>query len=339
MKTKYIKLFVIFVLLFSLTGCTKYLKDVDNKVAKNEETGQNLPSNILCQPEDQKTKDTYYEIYDAYIKKYQEQLEKEEISQEEYDEQVSKLVDIDDLPKCSQFNILSGGYDGIWETIFVKPLAWLIINLDVIVKNCGLAVILTTLLLRLVTVTFSKKTALQSEKLKEAKPEIDKIEKKYKGKEDQQSLINKNQETLMVYKKYGINPMSGCLFALIQIPLFFAFYEALNRLPILFEEEFLTFQLGTTPLTAMMNGQIHYIIFPILVTLASYYSFKLNSTASMNGQQAESMKMMSNMSVMMIGFASFTLSCGIALYWITNSGFTIVQNLYVKRSKKNGTSK
>ncbi len=339
MKKKYLKLLVIFVMVFSLTGCTKYLKDADNKVAKNEETGQNLPSNILCQPEDQKTKDEYYKIYNDYVEKYKKELDDEKISQEEYDKKISKLVDINDLPKCSAFNITSGGYDGIWETIFVKPLAWLIINLDVILKNCGLAVIAATLLLRLVTITFSKKTALQSEKLKAAKPEIDKIEKKYKGKEDQQSLMNKSQETLLVYKKYGINPMSGCLFALIQIPLFFAFYEALNRLPILFEEEFLMFQLGTTPWTAMMRGEIIYIIFPILVTLASYYSFKLNSTATMNSEQAESMKMMSNMSVMMIGFASFTLSCGIALYWITNSGFTILQNLYVKRSKIDVKSK
>ena len=89
----------------------------------------------------------------------------------------------------------------------------------------------------------------------------------------------------------------------------------------------------------MMRGEIIYIIFPILVTLASYYSFKLNSTATMNSEQAESMKMMSNISVMMIGFASFTLSCGIALYWITNSGFTILQNLYVKRSKLDVKSK
>ena len=52
MKKKYAKILVIMIMVFSLTGCTKYLKDSENKVAKNEETGQNLPSNILCQPED-----------------------------------------------------------------------------------------------------------------------------------------------------------------------------------------------------------------------------------------------------------------------------------------------
>lgn len=339
MKKKYLQLLIIIVMVFSLTGCTKYLKDSENKPAENIETGQKLPSNVLCQPENKTTIDKYNEVYDGYVKKYQEQLEKEEISQEEYDKKVEKMLKIEELPKCSAFSITDGGYEGIWETIFVKPLAWLIIQLNKLLKNCGWAVIVTTLLLRLATATFSKKTALQSEKLKQAKPELDRIERKYKGKEDQQSLMNKSQETMLIYKKYQINPMSGCVFALIQIPLFFAFYEALSRLPILFEEEFAMFQLGTTPWTAMASGNLWYIVFPILVVLASYFSFKLNSTASMNEEQAQSMKMMSNMSVIMIGFASFTLSCGIALYWITNSLFTILQNLNVKRSKKHVTSK
>ena len=54
-----------------------------------------------------------------------------------------------------------------------------------------------------------------------------------------------------------------------------------------------------------------------------------------SGAQAKQMKMMTNISVVMISIASFTISTGIALYWIVNSSFTIVQNLIVKRSKKN----
>ena len=55
----------------------------------------------------------------------------------------------------------------------------------------------------------------------------------------------------------------------------------------------------------------------------------------MSEEQASQMKMMSNFSIVMITVTSFTLSTGIALYWITNSTFTIIQNLYVKRRKKN----
>lgn len=76
----------------------------------------------------------------------------------------------------------------------------------------------------------TKKSAMQSENLKKAQNDLQKLEKKYAGKQDQESMMQKSQEMMLIYKKYNINPMSGCIFALIQIPLFFAFYEAMNRI-------------------------------------------------------------------------------------------------------------
>lgn len=337
--SKFLKIGVICLAVFSLTGCTKYLKDADNKSVQNKETGQNLPSNILCQPEAPETIKMYEETRTKLIEKLDKQLENKEITQEKYDKKIKSVPNINELPKCKSFSVTDGGYEGIWETIFVKPLVWLIIQLGNIFKNYGLAIIATTLLIRLVTITFTKKTAMQSENMKAAQPELEKLEKKYKNRQDQDSMMQKSQEMMMIYKKFNINPMSGCLFAFIQIPLFFAFYEALNRLPAIFEETFLNFQLGTTPMTAMSHGNFIYIIFIVLVIATSYFSFKLNSTASMNKEQESQMKMMSNISVVMIGVASITLSTGLALYWITNSSFTIIQNLYVKRRKAHANNK
>lgn len=138
----------------------------------------------------------------------------------------------------------------------------------------------------------------------------------------------------MVYKKYNISPLSGCIFALIQIPLFFAFYESLNRLPAVFEEKFIGFQLGTSPIVGITNGHYQYIIVIILVILATYLSFKLNPTSAMSKEQEKQMKLMTNIMVVMISFASLNISSGIAIYWIINSIFTIIQNLVV-RGKKN----
>ena len=148
-------------------------------------------------------------------------------------------------------------------------------------------------------------------------------------------MMQKSQEMMLIYKKHNISPLSGCLFSFIQIPLFFAFYEAMNRMPALFEENFLGFHLGTSPLTALSSGKYYYLIFVILVVLTTYLSFKLNKTASMGSEQEKQMKMMTNMSVIFISIASFSISTGVALYWIFNSGFTIIQNLLVKRGKKN----
>lgn len=305
MKNKIIKIFVIMFMVFSLTGCTKYLKDSDKKVVKNELTGQNLASNILCQPEAEETIKTY----------------------EKYDK------DLSELPKCTKLSLTNTKYDGIWTTIFVKPLAIVIIKLGQLVKNYGLSIIIITILIRLILYPITKKTAMQSENMKNAKPELDRLEKKYANKTSQDDMMRKSQEMLMIYKKYNINPMTGCLFSIIQIPLFFAFFEAMNRLPAIFEEDFLGLQLGTSPMIAMQNGKFYYVILIILVTLATYFSFKLNSSASMAPEAEKQMKMMSNFSIIFIGIASITMSAGIELYWIANSTFTIIQNLLVKRGK------
>ena len=148
------------------------------------------------------------------------------------------------------------------------------------------------------------------------------------------SMMMKSQEMMMIYKKYEINPMSGCLFSFLQIPLFLAFYEALNRLPVIFEGHFLGLQLGTTPMAGISNEQYYYLIVIVLVIGASYLSMKLNSTASMSKEQAAQMKMMTNMMIVFLGIASVSLSTGIAIYWVTNSTFTILQNLWVKRRKE-----
>ena len=302
---KFKKLTILAMSVFLLTGCAKNLTDENKKVVKIDETGQSLVSNILCQPTDSKA----IELYEKYN------------------------VDIKSLPKCNEFKITSGGYEGIWNTIFVKPLAWVIIKLGGLVKNYGLAIIIITLALRLAVMPVTKKTAMQSENMKKAQPELEKLEKKYRDCTSQQEMMMKSQEMLAIYKKYNINPMAGCVFALIQIPLFFAFYESMNRLPVIFEGKFLGLNLGMSPLTAMKAGQWYYIILVILVVAVTYFSFKMNQTASMGSEQEKSMKMTTNIMIVFISIASFSISTSIALYWIFHSGFTIFQNLLVKRGK------
>ncbi len=182
---------------------------------------------------------------------------------------------------------------------------------------------------------------MQSENLAKAKPELDRLEKKYAGKNDQDSMMKKSQEMMLIYKKYNINPLSSCLFAFIQIPLLFAFYEAMNRLPAIFEGKFLHIvDLGKTASSAftdVINGasalNLLYILLPILVTLVTHFSFKLNKTATETNDNM--MKFMPIYMVGIIGFSSIFISTAICLYWITNSTFTIVQNLIVKRRAQN----
>ena len=289
-----------------LTGCTTQLTDSNKKRVTNPETGQALTKNILCQPENE-------DVINIY-------KEHEEVSN----------VKIDELPKCENFSVTSGGYDGIWSTFIVKPLAWLIIQFGNIFKNYGVGLIITSLLIRLVSLPITKKTAQQSELMKEAKPALDRLEKKYAGKTDRDSMMKKSNEMTMIYKKYNINPISGCIYALIQIPLFIGFFEAINRVPAIFEGRLFGLQLGTTITTALSKGYFLYLILTIIVGLTTYYSFKLNSASNPDNQQA---KMMSRVMVIMIIVMSFFMTSALNIYWVTTNLFTVVQNLIIKKKK------
>lgn len=294
---KKVKIFIILGMTLLMTGCTKSFT-VDKKV---------YTENILCLPEKAET-----------IKIYNE-----------------NKIDISNLSNCNEFSINNTNYEGVWNTVFVNPLAWLLINIGNYVKSYGFSIILVTLLLRLLVMPVTAKTAVQSENMKKARPDLEELEKKYKNLSDRESLMKKSQEQMTIYKKHNIKPLAGCLFAFIQIPLFFAFFEAINRVPVLFEENFLgLFELRRSPIEAINLGDYYYLIFVILVIATTYFSFKLNQTASMSKEQEKQMKVTMNIMIVFISIMSFSLSTGIGLYWIFNSGFTILQNLFFKFKKE-----
>lgn len=296
------KIFLIILTVLLLTGCTKQLKDSDKKVVVNEKTGQSITENIICKP----TNSDVVKLYE------------------------DNGVDLSKLPNCHNFNPLKD-YEGIWTSLFVKPLAWLIIKVGIIVKSYGLAIILTALLIRLILMPFTAKTAMQSENMKKAQPELQKLEKKYKGKESQEDQMKKAQEMMTIYKKYNISPLSGCLIAFIQMPLLFAFLEAINRTPAIFESNFLSLQMATTTLVGIQNGNYLYILFIILILGTTYFSFRktLKDQSAMQAQMKYTIYFM----LVIIFIASLTLPTALGIYWITSSLFTILQNIWVERKK------
>ncbi len=305
MKNKKVKLFLIILMVLFVSGCVNRLEDAEGNVVKEPKTGQNLTENILCKPTDTEILELYEE----------------------------NNVDLEELPECKEFKVTSGGYEGIWSSIFVKPLAFLIIFVGENVRNYGLAIIIATLIIRFAMSPITKKSADQSEKMKKARPDLDKIEQKYKGKpnNDRDAMLQKSQETMAVYKKYGISPASGCIFGFIQIPLFFAYYQALMRIPVIYEETFLGLSLGTNPATAFSNGQYYYVATIIILLITTYYSFKLTGSAATSKEQENQMQFMMKIMIVFILFASINFPTALAVYWITNSTFTIYQNILSKR--------
>ena len=120
---KSVILVIIISLILLTTGCTKTLTTKDNKPVKNNVTGQNLTENILCKPIDKKVQDIYRK----------------------------NNVKIDKLPSCEKFKITSGKYEGLWTSIFVKPLAFILLQLGLVLnRNYALSLIIISLIIRLI---------------------------------------------------------------------------------------------------------------------------------------------------------------------------------------------
>ena len=304
-KFKKETIFIMVICIFLLSGCTKTLKDKEKNVVTNKETGQSITENIICKPTNEKV-----------IKIYEK-----------------NKVNISKLPSCKKFTPLEN-YEGLWTSIFVKPLAWIILKIGYMLNDFGIAIILACLLIRGILLPVTQKTANQSELIKKAGPELEKLEKKYKGKDSQEDQAKKAQEMMMIYQKYKINPLSGCLLAFIQLPLLFAFLEAINRTPAIFENNFLVFQMGTTPWVGLtQNHNYWYIILIIMIIGTTFLSFR-KTMKDQSGPAASQMKYTIYIMLAMISIASLTLPTALGIYWITSSLFTILQNLYVERKKK-----
>ena len=303
-NAKTCRILILIISIFLLTGCTTTLVDSKKQTVKNPETGQSLTKNILCQPENTKT-----------VKIYEK-----------------NKVNVEKLPKCDNFKLTSGGYEGLWTSIFVKPLAFIILKLGKLVGSFAISIIIITVILRFILFPFTKKMAIQSELMKKASPELERIRKKYEGKTDEASMMRQNQEMLMVYKKYNFNPLSSCLVSFIQLPLFLAFFEAINRVPAIFEDKFIGLQLGTTPVVGFGTSTFYvYLILIILIGATTIYTFRMSGAAS----QDPSMKMMPIMMSIMIIFIALFMPSALGIYWVTQNLFMIIQNtLTVKGVKK-----
>ena len=352
-KIKYILLISLLVL---TTGCTTYIKNKEGKPVTNSTTGQSLAENILCRPTDEETIKLYEENeYDlsklpycvcksdkviekvkANSDKNEENNEKASTKEEKTTDEIEPVYEEKEVD-CQEFTVTSGGYDGLWTSIFVKPLAWVILFFGKLTTSFGLGLIITSILIRLIAYPLTKKSTVQAENMKKIQPELEKLEKKYANKDqnNREIMMQKSQEMMALYKKNNVNPMAGCLPALLQLPLFMAFLDAINRVPAIFEEKFLFFHLGTTPKIGITGGNWWYLVLTVLVAVTTYYALnKASNNQAGNSDTAKQTKMMTNIFSIMIIVMSVFMSSALNIYWIVSNLCTLLQNYIVKRSMK-----
>lgn len=212
--------------------------------------------------------------------------------------------------------------NGIWDKYFVYPLSvTLDFFADLLFGNYGLAIIVTTILVRFLVLPLMIKQIRSNKAMQELQPQIKEIKEKYK---DNSQKVN--EETMKLFQKHNVNPLSGCLPLLIQMPILIAFYHAIMRNPNIKDATFLYLQLGQPD---------PYYILPILAAITTYFSTKtMNSgAAAASPQAAQQQKIMTYLMPAMILFFSIQFASALTLYWITGNLFTIAQNKLIRGRK------
>lgn len=229
------------------------------------------------------------------------------------------------LAGCTQIDEpITPESEGIWNTIFVYPLSWFITTIaEFLNENYGLAIILVTVLIRLLLVPLNVKQIKSTRAMQEVQPQLQELQKKYASKDanTQQKL---QQETMQLFQKNGVNPLAGCLPIVVQMPIFIAMYHAIRRTTEIATHDFLWFQLGTPD-----------YVLPILTALFTFLQQKLmmstNSAANSNPQMRLQLQIMLYVMPIMIGVMAFFFPAALALYWVTGNVFMVCQTLLINK--------
>lgn len=212
--------------------------------------------------------------------------------------------------------------------------------LDNYIANYGIIILILTILIKLVLFPLTYKSYLSTAKMRVLKPEIDEINKKFPKKED---AMKKQQATMGMYKKVGVNPMGGCIPMLIQMPILFAMFRffpssiELRQKAFLWADDLSSYDSILSwdfniPVISNLYGN-HISLFTILMAVALIFSSRLN-TGQMNdsNQQMPGMKFMMTymMPVMMLVFFN-RYAAGLSYYYFLSNVITLGQTLFIRR--------
>ena len=216
--------------------------------------------------------------------------------------------------------------------------------------SLGLVIIFLTIVVKLLMSPLLYKSFLSSAKMKVIKPELAELNEKYPGKEN---AMKRQQETMALQRKAGVNPMAGCIPALLQMPIFFALYRffptnlALRQKSFLWVTDLSAYdEIAKLPFNIPFYGS-HVSLFPILASISMYFYMKITQGQQADMQQPAQegmpdmqgmMKMMLYISPLMMLFFFNSYGSGLSIYYFVSQlisiGIMLVIKNYIIDEKK-----
>ena len=185
--------------------------------------------------------------------------------------------------------------------------------------NYGLAIILLTIVIKMILYPLTVKQVRSMKAMQELQPKIKALQEKYKGNSEK---INK--EVASMYKESGVNPLAGCLPLLVQMPILLAMFWAIKEFDYVGDPSFLWIHN-----LAQSTPSDPYYILPVLAAVTTYIQSK-QTTPDTSGQQA---KMMLYIMPLFIGYITVSFPAGLGLYWVMSNIIQIMQQWWMYRKE------
>ncbi|WP_226582340.1 YidC family membrane integrase SpoIIIJ [Halobacillus litoralis] len=224
------------------------------------------------------------------------------------------------LSGCTQVNQdITQDSTGFWNEYVVWPLSQtLLFFADLFSGSYGLAIIIVTIIIRLLLLPLNVKQLKSSKAMQDIQPELKELREKHSSK-DAQTQQKLQQETMQLFQKHGVNPLAGCLPIIVQMPILIGFYHAIMRTPEVQTHNFLWLELGSSD--------------PFLAILTAGTTFLQQKLMMAGGAAAQNpqMQMMLYIMPLMIGTFAFFFPSALALYWIVGNIVMILQTIFIRK--------
>ena len=214
--------------------------------------------------------------------------------------------------------------------ILAKPCLWLLNYIHGVIPNYGVAIIILTILTKIILWPLGTKSYKSMSQMKKLQPLIQEIRDKYKN--DRKKM---NEEVMALHKTYSINPVGGCLPMILQIPVFFALYRMLDQAIELRHAPFLWWINDLSAPDRLFNFDFSIPFMeppfgiPVLTLVMGATMFWQQKMSPPAGDPAQA-KMMLMMPVVFT-FIFINFSAGLVLYWLVNNVLSIAQQSYIQK--------
>ena len=235
--------------------------------------------------------------------------------------------------------------ESIITAVLVYPLAQCINFIGTYTNSATLGVALTTILFNVLTLGMTIKSNVNNQKMQMLQPELNKIQEKYAGRDDENSRLQMSQEMMALYNKHGVNPMSS--FAqLLQFPILISMYYAAQRADVVVRGAFLGASLQTTPWDAFTSFKTNWplIIIFVFMVIMQFGAFLIPQKIAEadrkkqkgykayadNGSGNKMNTMMYSMIIMVV-LLGLRWPSAMSLYWACSSLVNILKTIYIQR--------